>query len=223
MARFARIVIPGVPHLVTQRGVQDVVTFRDDADYAYYLALLTDFSKTANVKIWAYCLAPTQVHLIIVPKDEDGLRRALGETHRRYARYVNARDGRQGPVWRDRFHSSPLDKTYLLEVARYTELGPVREGLCKKPDKWPWSSARAHIKAKKDPMLRTKAILKRSEDWQKYLNAGVDDAMLATIHSHEKTGRPLGSHVFIEELEEICGRVLQLQRPGRKPRAVAPD
>ena len=40
MPRCARIVIPGLPHRVTQRGNRRQETFFDDSDYALYLDLL---------------------------------------------------------------------------------------------------------------------------------------------------------------------------------------
>ncbi len=75
---------------------------------------------------WAYCLMPNHVHLILVPPDEDGLRQALGEAHRRYTRRINAREGWRGHLWQERFHSFPMDRTWLLAAARYVELNPVR-------------------------------------------------------------------------------------------------
>src|SRR5437868_10884090 len=85
MARLARIVIPGLPHHVTQRGNGRGRTFFDDADYALYRDLLAASCRAADVEIWAWCLMPNHVHLILVPSEADGLRRALAPVHRRYA------------------------------------------------------------------------------------------------------------------------------------------
>ena len=162
MARMARLVVPGHPHHVTQRGVRRMKTFLRDADYETYLALLTTWCGEAGTKIWAWCLMPNHVHLILVPRDEDGLRSALAQTHRRYTRKINAREGWQGHLWQERFHSFPMDEAHLLAAVRYVELNPVRAGLVKRPEQWRWSSAKAHRQGREDgvtalaPMLRRK-------------------------------------------------------------------
>jgi putative transposase len=79
MARLARIVVPGFPHHVTQRGNRRLEVFFSDDDYRAYLDLLGQSCAHVGTKIWAYCLMPNHVHLIAVPSDADGLRAALGE------------------------------------------------------------------------------------------------------------------------------------------------
>jgi REP element-mobilizing transposase RayT len=94
MARLARVVVPGVPHHVTQRGNRRQETFFGEEDYAAYLALLGEWCGRCGVAVWAYCLMPNHVHLIVVPRRRaDGLRRGLGEAHRRYTRRINFREG----------------------------------------------------------------------------------------------------------------------------------
>ncbi len=99
MARLARVVVPGVPHHVTQRGNRRQATFFNEEDYAAYLALLGEWCGRCGVAVWAYCLMPNHVHLIVVPESEDGLRRGLGEAHRRYTRRINFREGWRGHLW----------------------------------------------------------------------------------------------------------------------------
>ena len=85
MARLARVVIPGLSHHVTQRGNGRARTFFGDDDYALYRDLLAVSRRAVDVEIWAWCLMPNHVHLILVPSEADGLRRALAPMHRRYA------------------------------------------------------------------------------------------------------------------------------------------
>jgi REP element-mobilizing transposase RayT len=73
MARLARLVIPGPPHHVTQRGNGGARTFFDDD--ALYRDLFAASCRAAQVEVWAGCLMPNHVHLILVPSDADGLRR----------------------------------------------------------------------------------------------------------------------------------------------------
>ena len=86
---------------------------------------------------------PNHLHLIAVPGLADGLRRAIGEVHRRYTRMVNLREGWRGHLWQGRFASCVLDEPHLLTAARYVELNPVRAGLIKTPSRYRWSSAAA--------------------------------------------------------------------------------
>ena len=93
MARMARVVVPDYPHHVTQRGNRRQKTFFCDDDHQYYIELIADYSKQSETDVWAYCLMPNHVHIVMVPKEEDGLRATLGEAHRRYTRYINFRKG----------------------------------------------------------------------------------------------------------------------------------
>ena len=73
MARLPRIVIPGYPHHVTQRGNHRAQTFFEDGGCELYVALLSEAARKEEVEIWCYCLMPNHVHMIIVPSDEDGV------------------------------------------------------------------------------------------------------------------------------------------------------
>ena len=110
MPRLARVVVPGLPHHITQRGNRRQQTFFCDEDYQSYLDLMGQWCRAHQVEIWAYCLMPNHAHLIVVPKSADGLRRAVGEAHRRYTRMVNFREGWRGHLWQGRFASFILDE-----------------------------------------------------------------------------------------------------------------
>lgn len=90
MARLPRIALPAIPHHVTQRGNRREQTFFEDDDYELYLELLADAAGRAWVEIWSYCLMPNHVHLIAVPRDEDGLSRAFRYVQHRSTGYINA-------------------------------------------------------------------------------------------------------------------------------------
>ncbi len=106
MARLARIVIPGLPHHVTQRGNRRETVFFSDADYRAYLNMLIAAVGKAESEVWAWCLMPNHVHLIIVPSHEDGLRQSVANAHRRYAARINARNAWSGHLWQGRMGPS---------------------------------------------------------------------------------------------------------------------
>jgi putative transposase len=201
---------------VTQRGNRRQPVFFSDGDYAFYRALVAESCKAANVEVWAYCLMPNHVHLILVPTDEDGLRAALAEAHRRYSRRINEREGWRGYLWQGRFASFPMDDRHLWACARYVELNPVRAGLAASPEQWAWSSARAHLDGRDDQLVSVKPLLEGDQDWREFLGLGLSDEDYRAIRAGERTGRPLGSKDFIENLEHRVGRPLSRQKPGRK-------
>ncbi|MCB1759639.1 MAG: transposase [Gammaproteobacteria bacterium] len=217
MARMPRIVMPGYPHHVTQRGNRRQQTFFREADYRYYIELVSEYSQQANTEICAYCLMPNHVHLVMVPEREDGLRTVLGEAHRRYTRRINSRRKWCGHLWQERFHSFPMDEDHLLATVRYVERNPLAARLCDSPQQWQWSSARAHIRGLDDGLVQVAPMLERVADWQTYLSNDIEPQTAESIKRHARTGRPLGTPEFVRKLESITGKTLAPKRPGRKP------
>jgi putative transposase len=218
MARMARAVAPGVPHLVTQRGNRRHKVFFEDGDYAVYKELLAEGCTAAGVAVWAYCLMPNHVHLILVPGDPDGLRAALAEAHRRYTRAINQRKGWIGYLWQGRFASFAMDEAYLLAGARYVEQKPVRARLVERARDWRWSSARAHLRGRDDGLVKVKPLLGRVDNWAAFLGERLTAQELEPIRSGERTGRPQGASSFVRQLERRLGRKLARQKPGPKPK-----
>ncbi|MGL5362697.1 MAG: transposase, partial [Bosea sp. (in: a-proteobacteria)] len=93
--------------------------FFDDMDFAFYRDLLAQQCAAASVEVWAWCLMPNHVHLILVPQDADGLRRALAPLHRRYAGRVHARQRRTGHFWQGRYGAVVMDEPHLEAALRY--------------------------------------------------------------------------------------------------------
>ncbi|MBT6031005.1 MAG: transposase [Kordiimonadaceae bacterium] len=216
MARMARLVIPGLPHHVTQRGVRRIKVFTHKTDSATYLDMMKESCAKAGTTILAYCLMPNHVHFVMVPSHEDGLRAALADTHRRYTRMVNLREECRGHLWQERFHSFVMDESYLLSCVKYVELNPVRAGLVEQPKNWLWSSARAHLTSKDDGLVKVKPMLELVPNWQQFLDSGMPKNHLEQIYKHKLTGRPLGPDNWIKKLEAQSGRKLVKNKPGPK-------
>jgi len=177
--------------------------------------LMAQWCGQRGVEVWAYCLMPNHVHLIAVPRSEDGLRRAIGEAHRRYTRRINFREKWRGYLWQGRFASFVMDEPYLLAAARYVELNPVRAGLVADAAQWPWSSARPHLSGREDRLVKVGAMLAMVNDWGALLDSAVGEEELQDLRDHVRTGHPLGSPTFVERLEQAAGRVLRPRKPGR--------
>lgn len=222
MARIARVVMPGVPHHVVQRGNRRQKTFFCEEDYRTYLKLMSEWCLKHHVEIWAYCLMSNHVHLIAVPETEAGLRKAIGEAHRRYTRHINFYKKWKGYLWQGRFSSSPLDLKHFMMAARYIEQNPVRAGLVKKAEHYPWSSAKAHLDGKDDVLVRVNPILERVRSWRDMLEMKVGVEEREKMRRHERTGRPLGNDGFVRHIEAKLGRELVKKRPGRPPQKAPP-
>ena len=217
MPRIARLIIPGIPHHVTQRGNRRQPTFFSEEDRQTYLRLLLEESRQYGVVFWAYCLMDNHVHFIAVPESSESLARAFGETHRRYSSRINRREGWTGYLWQGRFASFPMEPRHCYAAIRYVERNPVDAGLVALAEEYPWSSARAHAKKTPDPLLAPLPLTQEIEDWAAFLRLPTDE-IKHDVERHSRTGRPLGSPGFVEQLERLTGRRLRKQPPGRRRR-----
>jgi putative transposase len=219
MARFARIVVRDYPHHVTARGNRREPIFFENGDHEVYRDLLAEQAGKADVEIWAYCLIPNHVHLIAVPRTDDGLARAVGEAHRRYTNYINARARFRGHLFQNRFGSVVMDEAHLVTGARYVSLNPVRAKLVARAEDWPWSSVRAHLSGEDDGLVVVKPVLDRVRDFRTLLQPDArDEARFAMLRRSETTGRPLAAEDFVRDLKRRLGRPVARRTPGRKPR-----
>jgi putative transposase len=215
MARLARIVVPGYPHHVTQRGNRRTQTFFEESDYLLYRDMLAEAARKAGAEIWAYCLMPNHVHIIIVPSDEDGLRRTFADAHRRYTGYINARMRVTGHLWQSRFGSVVMDEEHLMHAVRYVSLNPVRAKLVERAKDWPWSSVVAHLSRKDDGLVKVSPVLERYGHFSTFLGQEESEPY-KRLRQSETTGRPLGSEAWMTKLEKLTGRELKPQQRGPK-------
>jgi putative transposase len=217
MARLARVVIPGHPHHVTQRGNGRARTFFGEADYALYRDLLAENCRAAEVEVWAWCLMPNHVHLILVPSDPDGLRRALARVHRHYAGVIQARRKRNGHFWQGRFAAVAMDEAHLAAALRYVSLNPVRARLVKRAQDWRWSSTRAHLRGKDDGLTARAPIEDRFPHFADLLADEPETDLFDRLRASESIGRPLGNDKFLARIERLTGRRLKPAKRGPKP------
>jgi len=131
-------VLPEIPCHITQRGVDRREVFSTDQDRNTYLRLLQDNVSDAAVHILGYCLMSNHGHLVAVPAREDSLSILLRRVHGRYAQYYNARTGRSGHLWQNRFFGCMLGTTHLWAAFSYVERNPVRAGIVQHAAEYPW-------------------------------------------------------------------------------------
>lgn len=216
MAKFRRLVVPGYPHHVTQRGVRRQTTFFDTRDYRTYLALADDVFRQSSIEIWNYCLMPNHMHAVVIPETEQSLARFFGKLHKIYAQVTNMRYEWSGHLWQNRYFSVVMDELHTMVAMRYVERNPVRSGLVKSPEDWPWSSARGNLGLADDPLLPSRPAGGLVSDWPSYISGPEDAERLTALRRHTGTGRPAGSSQFIGALEARTGRQIRKRKPGRK-------
>lgn len=215
MPRLARVVLPGIPHHVTQRGVRSMPIFRYDEDRLEYLRLLRKNAEKYGVRFMAYCLMTNHVHLVAIPEREDALARAIGEAHKAYTRAMNLRLGARGYLFQGRFFSCPMDDKYAIAATAYAERNPVRAGMVDAPWKYLWSSAAFHAGfLGRDLLVENGDFTARGDEWREFLKQDPDD--IDKMRAHFRTGRVLGAAEFETEAERITGRRLRPLLAGRK-------
>ena len=217
MPRIARVVVPGVPHHVTQRGNRRADVFFDDEDRRRYLFLLGQYAERHGLAIWAYCLMSNHVHVVAVPSGDASLGRAFRDAHQAYAAWMNRKMRVSGHLWQGRYFSCVLDDPHTWSCVRYVERNPVRAGLVARAEDWAWSSAAAHCGRRADPLLWPVEMPWPVPDWSAYL-ADEEDADVPTIRRQTTTGRPCGSEAFIARLESALSRRLRPKKRGPRPK-----
>jgi len=218
--RIARVVVPGVPHHLTQRGNRSGPVFFSDADRTRYLELLGEYASRTGFEVLAYCLMTNHVHLVVVPERKDSLAMAFKPLNLRYAVHINRAQGWRGRLWQERFYTCPLDPPHCLRAARYVELNPIRAKLVGRPADYLWSSAQGHLGQRTDPLLSDRqGHLSSVPSWSEWLQVGETPDESKLLRLHTRTGRPLGGQGFVARIEERLGRVVRARPRGRPPKS----
>lgn len=220
MPRIARIIAPGYPHHITQRGNNRAPVFFDDDDRQTYLKLLSSYARKHGLQLWAYCLMDNHLHLLAVPESENSLARGIGLTNQVYTQYLNRKLKQSGRVWQNRFFSCVVeDNQYLWAIARYIERNPLKVGLAPSAEAYRWSSARAHLVGADDAVLGTAVWLDPAERsaYADFVLAEDEDTD-AAIRQATRTGRPFGSESFVDQLELRLQQSLRPRKAGRPRR-----
>ncbi len=224
MARLKRIVVPGYPHHVVQRGVRSMDIFFNNHDRQEYLRLLKEQGQRFGVHYISYCLMNNHVHLIAIPENPESLAKAIGESHRRYTRMINFRDNVRGFLFQGRFYSCPVHiDNSLLATVRYVERNPARAKMVTAPWDYQWSSAKYRVGLiSHDPLITRSPLLSGVKNWQQFLTTEPD--FDNELREKYRTGRPFGPAEFYDIVEKITGKDALPKRPGRpKNSNVSPD
>jgi putative transposase len=230
MARPLRIEFPGGLYHVTSRGDRREDIYLNDADRQRWLELLGEVCTRHNWLCHAYCLMDNHFHIVIETVDGNlsaGMRQLNGV----YTQWHNRTHGRVGHVFQGRFKAIIVQReSYLLELARYVVLNPVRAGICAMPEHWPWSSYLAMVgQAHRPNWLHTEWLLAQfGNQYAKAVAAYIDHvragAGLPSVWDALRDTLYLGDADFADKSRQtLSNRLLndseipRLQRRARVP------
>ena len=218
MPRRNRIVVPGLPHHITQRGNGRRVIFDSDGDRRVFLALLGRYAAAYGMSIWGYCLMSNHFHLIVVPERADSAAKALGSLLASYARYLNVQRESCGHLWQARYYSVPMEPVYCWKALAYVEHNPVRSAMSETAERYRWSSAAARLGMCAAPAWLDLGAWREewtANEWRRLLEDRRAESVIGKeLHEVTLSGYPLG-RALVERLERELGTRLRRGQAGR--------
>jgi REP element-mobilizing transposase RayT len=226
MARPLRIEFAGALYHVTSRGDGREDIYLGDGDKVVFLEVLSSVCEQFNWVCHAYCLMSNHYHLLIETPDGN-LSQGMRQLNGVYTQRFNREHGRVGHVFQGRYKAILVEKdSYLLELARYIVLNPVRAGLVRSAKDWPWSSYRATSGQLQPPdWLTVEGILsafgvrktKATEGYKQFIAEGKNQPSPWTLLKNQIY---LGSDKFVQRLQQRveAGKDLrEIPSPQRRP------
>lgn len=214
MARKPRIHYPGaVFHVILRGNAGDPIFFDDRDRYRLYLILQHAVEKF-GCRIHAFCLMTNHIHLVM-QTGEMPLSRIMQNISLRYTKWINYSQQRTGHLFQGRYKALLIDAdSYLIELVRYVHLNPVRAGMTKVVDDYPWTGHRAYLGKESLPWLTTEWVLSTlSPDIEKtrkaywaLVNDGTGEGRRNEFHSGTCEGRLLGDDTFIDAALDKAGQ-----------------
>jgi len=224
MPRRARLVVPGIPWHIIQRGNNRSACFYAEEDYHRYLDTLKEQAEKNDCLIHAYCLMTNHVHLLLTPMHVESAALLMKHLGQRYVQYINRTYKRSGTLWEGRFRSCLTQSDdYVLACYRYIELNPVRAGMVEHPAEYPWSSYRVNGQGECSDMIimqdeynrlgATNAL--RREHYRGLFKANMESGLIDDIRQSTNGNYVLGSDRFKGEIAAMLKRPVAPGKAGR--------
>ena len=232
MSRPLRIEFTGALYHVTSRGDGREDIFLDDGDRELFLNVLAEVSECFNCVVHSYCLMGNHYHLLLETPDGN-LSKGMRHLNGVYTQRFNRKHKRVGHVFQGRYKAILVQKeTYLLELARYIVLNPVRARMVRSAKDWPWSSYRASAGLADCPSwLSTGWVLsafstKRAEAIERYRAFVADGKNQPVLWDALRNQIYLGTEAFVQKMlskkpanEDLSEVPLRQRRAMAKPLA----
>ncbi len=226
MARKPRLEVEGGLYHILTRGNNRQHIFGDDNDYQKMLNLLAVQKAKLRFFLYAYCLMPNHIHLL-VERRKVAIGRVMHRLLTGYSRYYNKRYGRVGHLFQSRYKGILCQSDqYLAELVRYIHLNPVRAKIVRTPEAYPYSSHLAYIGLKEPGMVDIERVLRHFGGTKKlarerfglFVKAGIKGGHREEFYGAEE-GRILGSEEFVDETKKRVGEIPRGARPEIEKRS----
>ena len=219
MPRTSRIVIPGVPHHVVQRGNRRQPIFFSVADRDRYVDWLAEGCRRFATTCLGWCLMNNHVHLILVPSTADGLRGPIASAATRLSQRINLSQQTSGHLFQGRYASYAMDEAHLMIALRYIENNPVKAGLVDAAERWAWSSAAAHVARRPDRLVSGREFAEAVPNWRAMLARGLEAAEDEdlVVETALLSGRPRAGPAWLAAHASHIGDRATPGRRGRPP------
>ena len=131
-------------------------------------------SKKKLVRIIAYCLMPTHIHLVLQQLGKSGISIYMNRMLNSYTHYFNEKHWRKGPLWTGRFKRVLVETDeQLIHLTRYIHLNPVTAYLVDRPELWQFSSCNEYLAKRptEDKVCEFKHILEiKPSEYKKFVD-----------------------------------------------------
>ncbi|MBW1698665.1 MAG: transposase [Deltaproteobacteria bacterium] len=156
-----KLTVPDLVSHITQRAAGKEPLFLEDSDYLYMLANMKDITKKRFLDVYAFCLMPTHVHILVSPR-KDELHEAMRDLFSRYAMMFNRKYERKGHLFAGPYRQAVcLDDSYLLAASLYIHMNAARAGLVSDPRGYRWSSVKLfHDHSAQDSFVKPDFVLR---------------------------------------------------------------
>lgn len=126
---------------ITNRGLQKKKIFYDHDDYMYFLEKVFEYKNKFSIELIFYCLMPNHFHLVVRQNGDQEAREFISMVQMTYAKYFNKKYGRKGQLFEGRYRCVEIkDQKHLINLINYLMQNPVKAGLVKRPEDWPYLS-----------------------------------------------------------------------------------
>lgn len=223
MPRPPRLVLPGQPLHLIQRGNNRSALFLAPVEFRRYQQVLEDAGDRASCAIHAFVLMTNHVHLLVTPETASGPARLMQSIGRRYVRWFNDRHQRTGTLWEGRYRSTVIDSDqYLLTCSRYIELNPVRAGMVARVEEYPWSSFRHNAYGAPETLVTAHPLYdalgsgpaERQMAYRALFTRPLECIAVDALRRGIQRGTVLGRPAFVEALERTLKRRLAPHQHG---------
>lgn len=227
MPRRPRLILPGIPLHIIQRGNNRQACFFADEDYHFYLDCLHEYAQKADCAIHAYILMTNHVHILLTPAKENSAGELMKRLGQRYVQYINRTYKRSGTLWEGRFRSCIIQQeNYLLACQRYIELNPVRAAMVEHPEEYRWSSYRTNAQGESNALLRPHPIYldlgkmeeERHAAYRELFRFHLEPGVIDNIRNATNGNFVVGNDRFQNEISQALGRRVKPGAVGRPKR-----